>query len=130
MAKARTKPSFKTKIDKVDDVTHVFKNLRINRLQTGVITAHINNLVKTDKHFKEKLQSDPIGVLVQFGLNRKLATSLIAETISNKGGKIGSAKITDCCCTSSVTFSCGADFYDNLPKISDALAWSKLALKK
>lgn len=124
---AATRP--KISLTRTASVNELFKSQKINRLQTGAIVAHVNNLVATDKYFKEKLQKEPVDTLVQFGLDRKLAAGLIAETIQNKAGE-AAAKITDCCCTGSVTISCGAEFYKSLPAINDIKAWSKLALGK
>lgn len=121
--------SQRPKIAITANVQSLFKNQKINRLQTGAIVAHVNNLAATDKYFKEKLKSDPVGTLVQFGLDRKLAAGLIAETIQNKGNEVA-GKVTDCCCTGSVTISCGADFYKDLPAINDIKAWSRLAVGK
>ena len=114
------------------NVTDLFKGQKINKLKTGAITAHVNNLIKTDADFKAKFQSDPVGVLSQFGLSRKESASLILSTINNEQ-KLGLAGITDCCCTASITGSCGCDansnFWKALPSINDTKAWSKLAGK-
>lgn len=117
------------KITRTASVKELFKNPKINRLQTGAIVAHVNNLAATDKYFKAKLQKEPVETLVQFGLDRKLAAGLIAETIQNKANEVA-GMITDCCCTGSITISCGAQFYKDLPAINDIKAWSKLALGK
>lgn len=115
----------------MSSLINLFKGQEINKLQTGAIAAHVNNLITTDNHFKDKFQSDPVGVLVSFGMNKSLAAGIILETIKNQdqtgSAKAGITDITDCCCTGSITINCGKDFYANMPKIDDVDSWSKLA---
>jgi len=116
------------------NIIDLFKGLKINKLKTGAIVAHINNLISSDQHFKAKYQHDPVGVLVQFGLSRKLSAALVLETMKNQQGSKGiagaAAGITDCCCTGSITISCGDSFYDKMPRIDDIKGWSKIASGK
>ncbi|RPD44129.1 hypothetical protein DNI29_22285 [Hymenobacter sediminis] len=105
---------------------------KINKLQTQAITAHVRNLLANDPDFQESFKKNPIGMLTQFGLSAKLAAGIMAESkakVVGVGRGEAAAKITDCCCSSSVTVSCGADFWDSLPAINEIEKWQVLSVK-
>lgn len=105
---------------------------KINKLQTQAITAHVRNLLTNDPDFQESFKKNPIGMLTQFGLSSKLAAGILAESKAKAvgGGIAASAKITDCCCSSSVTGSCGIEFWDSLPAINEIEKWQVLSVRK
>ncbi len=103
------------------------KRVRVNKLQTSVICAHVRHMLKTDDTFEKTFKADPIGVLNQYGLSRTLAVGIMAESKANIGNVASS--ITDCCCTGSVTINCGSAFWAKLPQVDDIRGWQKLTFK-
>ena len=103
------------------------KRVKINKLQTSVICAHVRHMIETDETFKKTFEKDPVGVLNQYGLSRTLAVGIMAESKVNIGNV--ASTITDCCCSSSITNGYTANFWNKLPDIDDQRAWRKLTVK-
>lgn len=97
---------------------------RINPLNMQAVAYYIQARTKEDPKFLAELRADPVKVLVQHGVNRKLAINMIANDV---GSEMAICACTGCCC-SACCISGGLIDKDSLvlPAANDTAGWVNL----